>query len=381
MSTTYSNQKLIVKQIQHLGEVRMGVSLPYSVELVKILRGVFPGVKWSKSLQMWHLAPSSNLYSELLKAFRGIIWVEFPLEIQGKNKLETEKTTRPQLSEDLAEKMNRLDLYMQTKRYSINTRKVYLECLRNFYLFSHPLAPNETTSKDVQHFMEGYIVAKKLSWSYQNQFINALKLFLKVVEGRHWEAEKIERPRSPKPLPKIFSVKQVSTLLGAIPNIKHKAMLSVLYGCGLRSGELLSLTVADLQTQRGMLHVREGKGKKDRYVPISENLLNLLRSYYRTVKTERYLFEGQTPGEKYSARSLALVMKQSLVRNRMNTDYTLHSLRHSFATHLLESGVNLRIIQELLGHSSSKTTEIYTHVSNESLTRIPSPFDNLNLKI
>lgn len=159
--------------------------------------------------------------------------------------------------------------------------------------------------------------------------------------------------------------------------MKHRAMLSLIYSCGLRRSELLNLKPADIDAKRMLIIIRQAKGKKDRIVPLSPKILTMLREYYPAFKPRIYLFEGQEAGHPYSERSLQLVMKDALLKARINKPYTLHYLRHSFATHLLEAGTDLRYIQVLLGHKSSKTTEIYTHVSNRNLQNIQSPFDSL----
>jgi len=177
----------------------------------------------------------------------------------------------------------------------------------------------------------------------------------------------------------------VKAILHAHQNIKHRAMLSLIYACGLRRSELLNLKLQDTSTSlsagidssRGMLRVNQGKGRKDRMVPISEKILELLREYYRYEKPSVYLFEGTKQGQTYSPTSLQEVLKSAVKKAGIKKPVTLHWLRHSYATHLLESGTDLRYIQELLGHNSSKTTEIYTHVSQKSLQKIRSPFDDL----
>ena len=154
-------------------------------------------------------------------------------------------------------------------------------------------------------------------------------------------------------------------------------MLSVIYSCGLRCGELLALKPADIDSKRNIVLLKNSKGKKDRIVPLSPKILDMLRDYYKICKPKHYLFEGQTEGRAYEARSLQLILKQALKKTGIKKPVTLHWLRHSYATHLLESGTDLRYIQELLGHNSSKTTEIYTHVSTKNLQQIKSPFDDL----
>lgn len=174
-----------------------------------------------------------------------------------------------------------------------------------------------------------------------------------------------------------MSKEEVKLILSAHINIKHKTMLSLIYSCGLRRSELLHLKPADIDSKRNIVFIRQSKGRKDRIVPLSLKILVMLRDYYITYNPKTWLFEGQNINEQYSEQSLQSVLKQALFKTKINKPVTLHWLRHSYATHLLESGTDLRYIQELLGHSSSKTPEIYTHVSTKSLQQIKSPFDDL----
>jgi len=166
-------------------------------------------------------------------------------------------------------------------------------------------------------------------------------------------------------------------ILNAHSNLKHKMMLSLIYSCGLRCGELLALQPVHIDSKRNIVLLKNSKGKKDRITPLSPKILEMLREYYVLFKPTTYLFEGANPGEPYSEKSLQSVLKQALKKVRITKPVSLHWLRHSFATHLLESGTDLRYIQELLGHNSSRTTEIYTHVSTKSIQQIKSPFDDL----
>jgi len=175
----------------------------------------------------------------------------------------------------------------------------------------------------------------------------------------------------------VLSKEEVKAILEATANQKHRMMLSLIYACGLRCSELLNLLPSDIDSKRGLLIIRQAKGKKDRIVPISEKTINLLRDYYKAHRPQRYVFEGATQGEPYSSRSLQQVLKQALAKAKVTRPATLHWLRHSYATHLLEAGTDLRYIQELLGHQSSKTTEVYTHVSTHAIGKIKSPFDDL----
>jgi integrase/recombinase XerD len=226
-------------------------------------------------------------------------------------------------------------------------------------------------------FNNEFIIKNNLSESYQNQVVNAIKLYFKTIRETQIEIEKIHRPKRAKALPNVLSKEEVKAILEAPTNVKHKMMLSLIYSCGLRCGELLALEPKHIDSKRNIVLLKNSKGKKDRIAPLSPKILELLRAYYVMYKPVKYLFEGTIVGEQYSDKSLQQVMKQALQKAKISKPATLHWLRHSFATHLLESGTDLRYIQELLGHSSSKTTEIYTHVSTKNIQQIRSPFDDL----
>ena len=267
--------------------------------------------------------------------------------------------------------------YMNYRRYSSNTIKTYSDALEVFFRFYHNKQLESLTIEDIIYFNSEYILRKNLSASYQNQVINAIKLFYRNRFNRTMEVDFIQRPRREKRLPNVLSKNEVKSILEAPTNLKHRAMLSLIYACGLRRSELLNLTLKDILSDRNLLFIRQSKGKKDRVVPISIKLIEMLRDYYKAFKPKTWLFEGQEVGEKYSERSIQLVLNQAVEKAKIVKPVSLHWLRHSYATHLLESGTDLRYIQELLGHSSSRTTEIYTHVSTRNLQQIRSPFDDL----
>lgn len=267
--------------------------------------------------------------------------------------------------------------YLNYRRYSQNTVKTYSDALEVFFRFFNDRPPEIINIDDLIQFNTEYILKKNLSASYQNQVINAIKLFYRNRFNRTMEADFIQRPRREKRLPNVLSKNEVKSILEAPTNLKHRAMLSLIYACGLRRSELLNLTLKDILSDRGLLFIRQSKGKKDRVVPISIKLIEMLRDYYIAYKPKTWLFEGQEVGKKYSERSIQLVLNQAVEKAKIVKPVSLHWLRHSYATHLLENGTDLRYIQELLGHSSSRTTEIYTHVSTRNLQQIRSPFDDL----
>ncbi len=273
--------------------------------------------------------------------------------------------------------LQKFTYWLKSKRYSESTIKTYTEALKIFFIFHNTKVISDITNEDVVNYNNEYILKKNLSHSYQNQLVNAIKLYFKTIQNTSLELDKIHRPKREKVLPNVLSKEEVKAILNALVNIKHKMMLSLIYSCGLRCGELIALQPVHIDSKRNIINLKNAKGKKDRIVPLSPKILEMLRAYYLVYKPKNYLFEGQIIGEAYNDRSLQQVLKQALKKARISKPVTLHWLRHSYATHLLESGTDLRYIQELLGHSSSKTTEIYTHVSTKSIQQIKSPFDDL----
>ncbi|GAB1429607.1 site-specific integrase [Ignavibacteria bacterium] len=340
------------KIITHNKHKRIAVAFERNQDLIERFKKL-DGAKWSDSLKTWHL-PDTEEYRQ-------------------KFKLPSEK----QLSTEAQQQIEKFVKWLRSKRYSESTIKTYTEAIRIFLHFFSEKVLNEIANEDIIVFNNDYILKNKLSASYQNQIVNAVKLFFQTVQNRKLNIEQIHRPKKPKTLPNVLSKEEIKAILEAYRNIKHRAMLSLIYACGLRRSELLNLKPADIDSKRGILLIKQAKGKKDRIAPISEKTVTMLRDYYKAYKPSVWLFEGQNKGEQYSAESLQSVLKQALQKAGIKKPVSLHWLRHSYATHLLESGTDLRFIQELLGHNSSKTTEIYTHVSTKSLQNIKSPFDDL----
>lgn len=340
------------KLIKHRGENRISVAFAHDKELIERFKKL-EGAKWSATLKTWHL-PDTNEYRKRFK---------IPLE-----------TKLPVLVQQQIEKFVK---WLRSKRYSGSTIKTYTESIRVFLQFFPEKNLNDIVNEDMIVFNNDYILKNKLSASYQNQMVNAVKLFFRQVEKRSMDIELIHRPKREKKLPNVLSKEEIKAILEAHGNLKHRIMLSLIYACGLRRSELLKLKPKDVDSKRGVLLIKQAKGKKDRIAPISIKIIELLRNYYKTYKPKIWLFEGQQKGEQYSDKSLENVLKQALQKANIKKPVSLHWLRHSYATHLLESGTDLRYIQELLGHNSSRTTEIYTHVSTKNLQNIKSPFDDL----
>jgi site-specific recombinase XerD len=219
---------------------------------------------------------------------------------------------------------------------------------------------------------------RKVSTSYQNQAINAIKFYFEKVLGGKRATYSIDRPKKEKALPVVLSEEEIVRIFKNIENCKHKAILMVIYSAGLRISECVNLKIKDIDSNRMQLRIEQSKGKKDRYTLLSSKTLNFLRDYFKVYRPSVYLFEGQF-GNQYSTRSIQTIFQETVKKAGITKRVTVHSLRHSFATHLLENGTNLRYIQSLLGHSSSKTTEIYTHITTKGFDQLKSPLDHLDI--
>ncbi|WP_162127697.1 site-specific tyrosine recombinase/integron integrase [Flavobacterium phycosphaerae] len=342
------------KIIIHHAESKIAVSFEKNAALIDRIKQ-FKGRYWSSTMKAW-LLPDTE---ENRKHF-GLPLVTDLLP-----------------NEDGIKALYNYKNWMRSKRYSESTIKTYMEAVKSFLTFFNKKATSDISNQDVIIYNNNYILKNNLSASYQNQIVSAIKLFFITVQDRKIEIESIHRPKRAKVLPNVLSKEEVKKILEAHSNIKHRAMLSLIYSCGLRAGELLALKPYHIDSNRQIILLKNSKGKKDRIAPLSPKILVLLRDYYKDYKPKTYLFEGQTEGKPYDARSLQVILKQALTKAKIDKPVTLHWLRHSYATHLLESGTDIRYIQELLGHSASKTTEIYTHVSTKKIQQIKSPFDDL----
>lgn len=269
--------------------------------------------------------------------------------------------------------LSKLKTHLQARRYSPNTVNIYMTFMSKF-LDCSTKEPQFTDEKVLAYLTQ--MVQTGYSASSQNQFINAIKYYREQVCGEAKKEYQLFRPRKEKALPIVLDQKSMKILLNSISNLKHKAIISLAYSGGLRVGEILALTLKDVDSQRMVIHLRQGKGKKDRQVPLSEKILELLRKYYQKYRPSHYLFEGPG-GKKYSSQSINAVLRRACQKADIKKKVTAHTLRHSYATHMLEKGIDIRYVQLLLGHSHIKTTEIYTHLSTRKLNELTSPFDDL----
>lgn len=251
---------------------------------------------------------------------------------------------------------------LRYKNYSNNSIKLYISYLKLFLETEKIKDPYQVRTQQIVSFLEKYPYTSR---SQQNQYIGALKLFSKyILNKKDIHLSKIERPKSEKKLPQVIDGEFIINQLSKIENIKHKAILTLTFSVGLRVSEISNLKIEEIDSKRMLIHIKNAKGRKDRIVPLSENVLILLREYFIQYKPTEYLFNGQNSNQ-YSIRSC-----QSIYKKYIDPTGHIHTLRHSCFTNLLEVGTDIRIIQKLAGHSNIKTTEIYTHVSNQMLSKI-----------
>jgi site-specific recombinase XerD len=264
---------------------------------------------------------------------------------------------------------------LRIRNYSPKTIKAYRSCVRSFVKYLSPRHPRVATENDIERYLLYLLDHENLSAASVNQAVNALRFLYVELYEKPLRIASIPRPKRRRKLPNVLSGGEIQTLLKHVENTKHRTILMLMYSGGLRVGEVVRLRISDIDTERALIHVRDAKGMRERVTVLSQVALKELQEYCAIYRPKFFLFEGGIGRQFLSERSVQHVFEQAKVRAGIQKPVTVHSLRHSFATHLLESGTDLRYIQQLLGHKSIKTTEIYTHVSKRAISRIVSPLD------
>lgn len=366
-------KQITLKHLLINNEKKIGIQF-YPDKIVQALIKEIPGVKWSSDMQMVYLPNTQKNFYTLLKTFKGVAWVNMkyfarnkPVNPHGEElNIDDLRKKYPKIPEAYFQKL-------ELKRYALNTAQNYSSCFNRF-IKHFPATPlMNLNENDIKDYLKG-VVQRKYSDSFINMSINSIKFYYEVVEGMPNRFYSIERPMKTERLPEILNKEEVLLMIDKTYNLKHQCIISLLYSSGLRRGELLNLELSDIDSKRMTIRVNQGKGKKDRFSLLSEKLLLKLRLYYTQYKPVKYLFEGKK-GQKYSGSSIRQLVSKAAKNANINKVVRPHMLRHSFATHLLEAGTDLRYIQILLGHNSTKTTEIYTHVATNAFKSIKNPLD------
>jgi integrase/recombinase XerD len=318
-------------------------------------------VRWSQSSKAWYVTDSAQYRSQFGLEPKPLVGKDVLLHID-------------QVNQDA------LRVYVETlqlKAYSQNTINTYrnefaqlLHVLKNTYV-------NDLDAEKLRSYFLYCVNTLKLSENTIHSRMNAVKFYFEQVLHREKMFFEIPRPKKPVILPRVINAQDIKRLFEVTPNLKHNTMLKLCYGMGLRVSEIVSLKITDIDSKNMQVFIERGKGKKDRYANLPESILTQLRAYFVEYKPQKYLFEGQY-GEQYSTRSAQQVFANALGKAKINKVVGIHGLRHSFATHLLEAGTDIKFIQELLGHNDIKTTLRYTHVSQQSIKKIKSPLDQMD---
>lgn len=400
-------ETVVLRALVHEDRERIGIYFPNFGSLNKLIRKI-DGMRWSHTNMCWHCPLNRNNFEAIKRAFEGKAVLNFKelgdfLKKRQANKSSGEKrilvdktkklpapiakvpkTNHSKQSSSPIHPINKsvlpaLKQELVLKGYSASTIKTYLNEVSVFLQAIRNNDAKEFSPQRLRNYLQFCFEQLQLSENTLHSRINALKFYYEQVLGRDKFFWEIPRPQKPMQLPKLLNESELARLFNALSNRKHKAMLFTAYSSGLRVSEVAALELADIDGERMQIHVRNAKGKKDRYVNLSPVLLDILRQYIKgmKVKPRKYLFESEQTGTAYPTRTLQQIFTNARNKAGISKKVGIHSLRHSFATHLLDKGTDIRYIKDLLGHFNIKTTERYLHVSKKQLVNIVSPFDDL----
>ncbi len=355
----------------------------YPDHVIHALIKTLDNPRWSKQYNMVYIENTTKNYNTIFRVFKGVVW----LNLSSFTKKKRATKNNSSISVDDYRKRELPNHYrrcpeiflrkLELKKYSLNTAATYISMFERFINHFQSEELIAIDEERINQYLQGLVHQKK-SDSYINQMINSIKFYYETVLGMPNRFYSIDRPIKKEQLPKVISVEEVQAMIRNTYNIKHRCIISLLYSSGIRRSELLNLRLQDIDSKRMVLNIINGKGGKDRITLLSPSVLVELREYFKLYRPKEFLFEGASGG-KYSATSVSRIIKKAQHRSKIQKKVTAHVLRHSFATHLLENGTDLRTIQVLLGHSSTKTTEIYTQVAINHIQTVKSPIELLNL--
>lgn len=395
-------ETIILKPLQHRGQDCIGIYFEKNAVLQSLIQKQAQG-KWSRTHKCWYVALDEKNYLQLTKVLKGKAVLQndelkkYLLEKKSNIKsiqlqpAKREATLPPQniivaspkqkevISKENLHEFSEYKNRLLLKGYSPSTVRTYCN---EFHIFLETLKKNnakELTPQQLQRYILYCINQLKLSENTVHSRMNALKFYYEQILSKEKMFFEIPRPKRPLLLPKLLNEVELRKLFNALTNKKHKAMLFTAYSAGLRVSEVANLKIADIDSQRMQIFIKRAKGKKDRYVNLSPILLDILRNYHQEYlpKPQEYLFESEQSFSAYPTRTIQQIFSNAKNRAGIKKEVGIHSLRHSFATHLLEKGTDIKFIKDLLGHFNIKTTERYLHVSKEKLVNIVSPFDDL----
>tara|TARA_R110001592_G_C13184603_1_gene751440 strand:- start:37 stop:1185 length:1149 start_codon:yes stop_codon:yes gene_type:complete len=355
----------------------------YPNKMVEIVIKGLPNAKWSKEYNMAYIENTKKNLDTIFKDFRGVAWINAgnffnkKSQSKGNESISLKNYREREVSSDYRTCPEEYLQKLELKQYALSTSSTYINHFEVFINYFKKWELSEIDEEQIRNYLLKLIHQGK-SHSYINQMINSIKFYYEVVLEMPNRFYSVERPIKKETLPKVISLEEVQSIIKNTNNIKHRCIVSLLYSAGLRRGELLNLKLNDIDSKRMVINIIDGKGGKDRVTILSKSVLKDLRTYYKIWSPETYLFEG-IKGKQYSGSSVSKIIDRACKQAKIRKKVTPHTLRHSFATHLLEAGTDIRYIQTLLGHSSTKTTEVYTQVAITNIKTIESPIEMLNL--
>jgi site-specific recombinase XerD len=373
---------ITVKRLFHRKANQIGIYFVYNKSLIAKLKTIAQA-KWSATHKCWYIPDSPSGLGTLFVTFKGIAWLDYTEYASAKaKKTAATGNQKPGLMvykqkvlPDALTQINKTIKRLTAEGFSKSSINTYKNMLQVFMGFIEKEA-TEITKQDVEDFQVNFWVKNGYSISTQRQFLAALKHLMADLPELEFDTEMLLLPRRERQLPKVLSTEEVIGILKKASNLKHLVILSLLYSGGLRISELINLKVTDIDFDRKQIHLRRAKGRKDRYVGLSKYLEPTLRQYIENYKPESFLINGQS-GPQYTSSSVRKLLSRAAEKAGIGKRVHPHMLRHSYATHMLENGIDIRHIQELLGHKKPETTMIYTHVTTKQLTDIASPLDTL----
>lgn len=381
----FVGQKVVIRKVD---DKWLQVWVPYYKKgWIDTVKNII-GRKWQSDKKCWVIPNVKDSY-RCLKQHIGMKNLDFRFQIVAnipecyvlttKKALPRKKSLWEQLTDHQQTAIQQTVERLILERLSYSTQKTYKHHLAGLFYFYPKVLPKEISKEQVEQYLLHRIKYKKIAESTQNQIINAVKAYWEKVLKRDKAWLNIQRPKKPKQLPNVLSKVEIIQLLDVVVNLKHKLILLLIYSAGLRLGEVVNLLCRDLNVNRRHIHIKGGKGKKDRYVALAETVLPFLADYKKQYRPSYWLFEGQDGGQ-YSKRSVQHIFKRVVQKAKVNPYATVHTLRHSYATHCVEDGHNLKAVQDALGHASPETTQIYLHLSTNTLKQLKSPIDSLKIE-
>lgn len=363
---------LLLKKVEHRNKVRLLVLFNFNFNIKEQLKAL-GGYYWSQTLKGWYTTFSSENISILKEALKKSAIIKLDSSVYENIEISPIRKQR-NISEDNKNVVRLYVKYLKGKRYSESTVKTYFTFVADFFDYIQDTNLENINNRTIELFIEDVFIPRKYSISTHRQFISAMKLFKAFYPECKIDEIQLKRPKQSKILPTVLSKEEIIDLLRCTKNLKHRAVLAMIYSAGLRISELLNLKLSAIDIDRRQIIVKNSKGRRDRNIILADSFIPLLLNYVNSYEPVTYFVEGK-PGVKYSAESVRAFLHRSSKLAKITKKVTPHTLRHSYATHLLENGIDLRYIQELLGHAKPETTMIYTHVSKKDLLNIKSPLD------